>query len=188
MDLRRDALAAAAEMMLAIEARARKPSPNSSPPSGGSTSSRARSTSSRAWRASRSTCARRATSGAAAPSPTSPRRCRRSRTGAQRRSRCSRRPTRRPAYVCDPRIVAGFEAAVVARRRRAVPLPSGAGHDTMVMGQTLAGRHAVRALQGRRQPQSRGVDHSGGLRARARGADALRQGFSRLGDGALSRE
>ena len=44
MELRRDAVAAAAEMILAVEARAQAPSPTSSPPSDGSKSSRARST------------------------------------------------------------------------------------------------------------------------------------------------
>ena len=39
------------------------------------------------------------------------------------------------AYICDPRIVAGFDAALTATGEPAFHLPSGAGHDTMIMGQ-----------------------------------------------------
>jgi allantoate deiminase len=39
-----------------------------------------------------------------------------------------------PAYVCDARIVAGFDRALTAMGLPAFHLPSGAGHDTMVMG------------------------------------------------------
>ncbi len=39
-----------------------------------------------------------------------------------------------PAYVCDPRIVAGFDRALAGMGLPAFHLPSGAGHDTMVMG------------------------------------------------------
>jgi allantoate deiminase len=39
------------------------------------------------------------------------------------------------AYVCDPRIVAGLKAAVEQIGQPARLLPSGAGHDTMIMGQ-----------------------------------------------------
>jgi allantoate deiminase len=39
-----------------------------------------------------------------------------------------------PAYVCDARIVAGFDRALAAMGLPAFHLPSGAGHDTMVMG------------------------------------------------------
>ncbi len=38
------------------------------------------------------------------------------------------------AFVCDPRIVAGLTAAVQALGVKPRLLPSGAGHDTMVMG------------------------------------------------------
>ena len=39
------------------------------------------------------------------------------------------------AYVCDPKIVAGLKAAVERIGQPARLLPSGAGHDTMIMGQ-----------------------------------------------------
>jgi allantoate deiminase len=39
-----------------------------------------------------------------------------------------------PAYVCDPRVVAGFDRALTEMGLPAFHLPSGAGHDTMVMG------------------------------------------------------
>ncbi len=39
------------------------------------------------------------------------------------------------AYICHPKIVAGFEAAASAVGGNPRLLPSGAGHDTMVMGQ-----------------------------------------------------
>jgi allantoate deiminase len=39
-----------------------------------------------------------------------------------------------PAYVCDARIVAGFDRALTGMGLPAFHLPSGAGHDTMVMG------------------------------------------------------
>ena len=113
--------------------RARAPRTNSSPPSAGSTSSPARSTSFPAGRASRSTCARRSTSRAAAPSPTSPRRCRRS--PASRRQARTHADPRGGGLRLPPEIVAGLEAAVAAVGAEPRLLPSGAGHDTMVMGQ-----------------------------------------------------
>jgi len=39
-----------------------------------------------------------------------------------------------PAYVCDARVVAGFDRALAGMGLPAFHLPSGAGHDTMVMG------------------------------------------------------
>ena len=143
---------------------------------------------SRAGALFRSIFARRATNGAAAPSPTSPTALQ---AIADRReaSISMLAPTHEANGLClrspDRRRVRGGSGRA---RPEAVPSavrgrPRHDGH-----GPALSGRHAVRALQGRRQPQSRGVDHSGGLRARARGVDAFRQGFSRLGDGALSRE
>jgi allantoate deiminase len=42
-----------------------------------------------------------------------------------------------PAYVCDARIVGGFDRALAALGQPAFHLPSGAGHDTMVMGQMV---------------------------------------------------
>ena len=53
------------------------------------------------------------------------------------------------AYVCDPRIVAGFDAACVATGQKPFHLPSGAGHDTMIMGQVFsAGMLLVRCQVG----------------------------------------
>jgi allantoate deiminase len=53
------------------------------------------------------------------------------------------------AYVCDPRIVAGFDAALVALGQKPFHLPSGAGHDTMIMGQICpAGMLFVRCKGG----------------------------------------
>jgi allantoate deiminase len=42
-----------------------------------------------------------------------------------------------PAYVCDAQIVGGFDRALAALGQPAFHLPSGAGHDTMVMGQMV---------------------------------------------------
>jgi allantoate deiminase len=53
------------------------------------------------------------------------------------------------AYVCDPRIVAGFDAATAAIGQKPFHLPSGAGHDTMIMGQVCpAGMLFVRCKGG----------------------------------------
>ena len=53
------------------------------------------------------------------------------------------------AYVCDSRIVAGFDAALVAIGQKPFHLPSGAGHDTMIMGQICpAGMLFVRCKGG----------------------------------------
>ncbi len=53
------------------------------------------------------------------------------------------------AYVCDPRIVAGFDAAIAALGQPRFQLPSGAGHDTMIMGQVCpAGMLFVRCKGG----------------------------------------
>jgi allantoate deiminase len=53
------------------------------------------------------------------------------------------------AYVCDPRIVAGLTAAVKAIGENPRLLPSGAGHDTMIMGQVCpAGMLFVRCKGG----------------------------------------
>ena len=42
-----------------------------------------------------------------------------------------------PAYVCDAGVVGGFDRALTALGQPAFHLPSGAGHDTMVMGQMV---------------------------------------------------
>ena len=53
------------------------------------------------------------------------------------------------AYVCDHRIVAGFDAALAAAGEPPFHLPSGAGHDTMIMGQLCpAGMLFVRCKGG----------------------------------------
>jgi allantoate deiminase len=39
-----------------------------------------------------------------------------------------------PAYVCDAGVVAGFDRALESLGLPVFHLPSGAGHDTMVMG------------------------------------------------------
>jgi allantoate deiminase len=53
------------------------------------------------------------------------------------------------AYVCDPRIVGGLDAALAATGHRPFHLPSGAGHDTMTMGQICpAGMLFVRCKGG----------------------------------------
>ena len=53
------------------------------------------------------------------------------------------------AYVCDPRIIAGLDAATTAVGHKPFHLPSGAGHDTMMMGQLCpAGMLFVRCKGG----------------------------------------
>ena len=53
------------------------------------------------------------------------------------------------AYVCDAKIVAGLTAAVEAIGQKPRLLPSGAGHDTMIMGQLCpAGMLFVRCKGG----------------------------------------
>ena len=53
------------------------------------------------------------------------------------------------AYICDPKIVAGLSAAVQAIGQTPRLLPSGAGHDTMIMGQLCpAGMLFVRCKGG----------------------------------------
>ena len=70
------------------------------------------------------------------------------------------------AFVCDPGIIAGLTQAVEAVGATPRLLPSGAGHDTMAIGKLCPAGHAVRPLQGRRQPQSAGIDQRRGLRNR----------------------
>ena len=150
--------------------------PNSSPPSAGSRSSPARSMSSPAGCASRSTCARRSTSAAAAPSPTSPRRWQA--IAARRGVRLELTPTHEAAgYVCHPTIVAGLEAAVVAVGAEPRLLPSGAGHDTMVMGQRWpAGMLFVRCKGGVSHNPAESISEDD-CAHRARRADAFRRGL-----------
>ncbi len=54
-----------------------------------------------------------------------------------------------PAYVCDPKIVAGLTAALEAIGQKPRILPSGPGHDAMIMGQICpAGMLFVRCKGG----------------------------------------
>ena len=88
-----------------------------------------------------------------------------------------RRPTRRRPTSAIPSIVAGLDAAVAAVGAEPRLLPSGAGHDTMVMGQRWpAGMLFVRCKGGVSHNPA-GVDQRGRLRHRARRADALRRGL-----------
>jgi allantoate deiminase len=133
MNLRRDALAAAAEMMLAIEARARSEDElvatvgrlDVEPGAVNVIPGRARF--SIDVRAPLDEPRRRAVADIAAALQAIARR---------RGVRLELTPTHEAAgYVCHPTIVAGLEAAVVAAGADPRLLPSGAGHDTMVMGQ-----------------------------------------------------
>jgi allantoate deiminase len=133
MDLRRDALAAAAEMVLAVEARARAEPElvatvgrlEVEPGAVNVIPGRVRFTID--VRAPRDEPRRRAVADiAAAMQAIAKRRC----------VTFELTPTHEAkGYVCHPKIVAGLEAAVAAVGADPRPLPSGAGHDTMVMGQ-----------------------------------------------------
>jgi allantoate deiminase len=133
MDLRRDALAAAAEMVLAIEARARSEDElvatvgrlDVEPGAVNVIPGRARfSIDARAPLDKRR---QRAVADIAAALAA---------VAERREVRLELTPTHEAAaYICDPTIVAGLEAAVVAVGVDPRLLPSGAGHDTMVMGQ-----------------------------------------------------
>jgi allantoate deiminase len=133
MGLRRDALAAAAEMALAIEARARAEDElvatvgrlDVEPGAVNVIPGRARF--SIDVRAPLDEPRRRAVADIAAALQTIARR---------RDVRLELTPTHEAAgYVCHPGVVAGLEAAVAALGVAPRLLPSGAGHDTMVMGQ-----------------------------------------------------
>ena len=147
MDLRRDALAAAAEMMLAIEARARAEDElvatvgrlEVEPGAVNVIPGLARF--SIDVRAPRDERRRRAVADIAAALEAIARR---------RGVRLELTPTHEAAaYICDPKIVAGLEAAVAAVGAIPRLLPSGAGHDTMVMGQSWpAGMLFVRCKGG----------------------------------------
>ena len=160
MELRRDALAAAAEMILAIEARARHEPElvatvgrlDVEPGAVNVVPGRARF--SIDLRAPLDERRRRAVADIAASLSAIAAR-RGVRLEDRRRARVGGRGGRR-------------RSAPAALRRRP-------RHDGD--GPALAGRDAVRALQGRRQPQPSRVDQPGRLRAGARRADALRRGF-----------
>ena len=148
MDLRRDALAAAAEMVLAIEARARAEDElvatvgrlDVEPGAVNVIPGRARFTID--IRAPLDEPRRRAVADIAAAMQAIARR---------RGVRLDElTPTYEAAgYVCHPTIVAGLEAAVIAVGANPRLLPSGAGHDTMVMGQRWpAGMLFVRCTGG----------------------------------------
>ncbi len=81
------------------------------------------------------------------------------------------------AYVCDAKIVAGLDAAMAAVGEPPFHLPSGAGHDAMIIGEVApAGMLFVRCKGGISHSPA-GIDLDRGLRDRAGRADALRQGF-----------
>ncbi len=133
MNLRRDALAAAAEMILAIEARARAEDElvatvgrlDVAPGAVNVIPGRARF--SIDVRAPLDAPRRRAVADIAAALQAIARR---------RGVKLELTPTHEAAgYVCHPKIVAGLEAAVAAVGAAPRLLPSGAGHDTMIMGQ-----------------------------------------------------
>ena len=177
MALRRDALTAAAEMALAIEARARE--------RGRSCRDRRplRRLARRDQRHSRPCPVfdrhSRASRRAPGRGRRRPRGAHRRDRGSARRQRNLRQAARRQRLRLRPRIIAGLTKAVEAVGARPRLLPSGAGHDAMAIGKLCPAGHAVRALQGRDQPQSARIDHARGLRARPRGADAVRAGLSR---------
>jgi allantoate deiminase len=133
MDLRRDALAAAAEMVLAIETRARAEPElvatvgrlDVEPGAVNVIPGRVRFTID------------------ARASLDEPRRCAVADIAGAMQAIARRREVRleltqtyaEAAYICHPTIVAGLAAAVAAIGADPRLLPSGAGHDTMVMGQ-----------------------------------------------------
>jgi allantoate deiminase len=132
MELRRDAVAAAAEMILAVEARARtepdlvatvgrlevEPGAVNVVPGLARFSLDVRSPRDE-WR-------RRAVSDIHAACAA---------IAGKRRVEAIFLPVHEaPAYVCDARIVAGFDRVLAGMGQPAFHLPSGAGHDTMVMG------------------------------------------------------
>ena len=58
-----------------------------------------------------------------------------------------------PAVTLDQRVIDAVEEAMRLCGHPPMQLPSGAGHDAMVLAKRCR-RHVVRALQGRNQPQS----------------------------------
>jgi allantoate deiminase len=133
MKLRRDALAASAEMILAIEERARRESDlvatvgriDAAPGAVNVIPGLAHF--SVDVRAPRDEWRRRAVSDIVASLQA---------IADKREVKLVLAPTHEAgAYVCDARVVAGFDAALVATGQKPFHLPSGAGHDTMIMGQ-----------------------------------------------------
>jgi allantoate deiminase len=135
MNLRRDALAAAAEMILAIEARARAEIGRDLVATVGRLEVEGGAVNvvpgkvrfSIDVRSPRDEWRRRAVAEMASAMEA---------IAARRGVAVELTPTHEAAgYVCHPKIVAGFEAAVAAVGLEPRLLPSGAGHDTMIMGQ-----------------------------------------------------
>ncbi len=135
MNLRHDALAAAAEMILAIEARARAEIGRDLVATVGRLDIEASAVNvipgrvrfSIDVRSPRDEWRRRAVAEMASAMEA---------IAARRGVAVELTPTHEAAgYVCHPKIVAGFEAAVAAIGLEPRLLPSGAGHDTMIMGQ-----------------------------------------------------
>ena len=177
MGLRQDALAASAEMILAIEARARKESDlvatvgriDAEPGAINVIPGLVRF--SVDIRAPRDEWRRRAVSDIAAALQA---------IADRRKIELVLAPTHEAkAYVCDPASSPGSTRRWSrSARSRCICPPAPATNDDH--GPDLPRRHAVRALQRRHQPQSRGIDHGGGLRNGVGRADAVRQGFSYL--------
>ncbi|MFN8513890.1 MAG: M20/M25/M40 family metallo-hydrolase [Chloroflexia bacterium] len=128
--LRRDALCAAAEFVLAVEG-AMRDTPALSPRSGASSPNQARSTSSPAAPSPASMCAiDNATRAAAAA------RLRAQAAQDRRRARARPRlgrPPRTPRRRLLPRLVGLLEAAIAAHNLPVHTLPSGAGHDPVAL-------------------------------------------------------
>jgi allantoate deiminase len=135
MNLRRDALAASAEMILAIETRARAEIERDLVATVGRLEVEASAVNvipgrvrfSIDVRSPRDEWRRRAVAEMASAMEA---------IAARRGVEVELTPTHEAAaFVCSPKIVAGFEAAVAAIGVEPRLLPSGAGHDTMIMGQ-----------------------------------------------------
>ncbi len=82
-----------------------------------------------------------------------------------------------PAYVCDPANRRGRRAGGRGGGRAASAPSLGRRSRYDGDGAALPGGDALCPLQGRDQPQSAGIDHARRLRVRPRGALALRAGF-----------
>ena len=131
-----------------------------------STSSPARCVHARRPRAARRAARRRR-------SPTHPRGRARSPSAA---TSCDRVETLQELGVaaCAPALIErSWSAPSPAEGLPVARLPSGAGHDGMAIGAIAADRHAVRALQGRHQPQPGGIDQRRGRGHRGESAFPL---------------
>ena len=82
------------------------------------------------------------------------------------------------AFVCDATLSLAC-AGGRSRWRSAPALAFGRGSRHDGHGQALSRGHALRSVQGRREPQSAGIDHRRGLRNRIEGAYPIHSRFSR---------